>query len=505
MTHLPFDDLLLANIRLLFHKSVDVRNEALSRVMFIVSSHPDADRFLPNINNITDVVPSDICVVRNQWDPSVSASTPTLYTPDIVISLINSLAATGVDPKMRRVTLMQLNVIATVPSVCKTIVNHNGLQHAVDALRNSLMAAHNVDYPDAALSVVGLLAKLSTHSMHARRELRANGTQVLLCRALLLFHKNEALQRDCSVALFLVAFADFVLGESNVSAPQLLVDLLHVPIVCKTHWTMSPFVGQSPLIDALLRHQQSSAEWQFVRFTIASLFFGDAPQVHANAPLVYPALEFNSKLHLNQDDCRLLHASDQIEFLKYTLRSVGNATTHPAVLSALAYLQSFAMVPIDKTRLGSAAAKECINVVRRFLCVLPNTVPDQHVFLAVMEAVLNLIGIGMDELHSWTLGQLCRQLQCALLVTLQSSDAPSMVVQAVCRFVRAILRRAVHARNTVELSRLLLEKVDGTDANTLVYLYERVVSVLDEKFERREFGRNYSKMFRKIIILFLSH
>lgn len=495
------DALLLGNIRLLFHKSSDVRAEAMSRVLYCVSMHPAADRYLPNIPNILDVIPSDICVLANRWDASVAAATPILYTAETVASLVTSLAIRGVDPKVRRVTLMQLNVIAAVPSLCKLIIEQNGLRYTIEALQNSLMTAHNVDYPDAALSAVGLLAKLCVHSFNARRLLLAGEANVLLFRAMLLFHKNEALQRDCAIALFVIAFADFILSESTLSVPQLLVDRFHVTIVCNTHWSVSPFIGQSPLTQVLASHQPQSPEWQFVRFTVASLFFSDTTpdKIYSNHPIIYPSLEFNPELHLTRQDCSLLQSSDSVKFLTHNLQSVTNATTHSAVVRALANIQSLTIVRIDSRRIGVDVRQEIVKVMRRFLCVLPNTVPDQSVFLAVMDTVLDLIGIGIEELLTWTLHQLCRQPQCALLVALQSSDAPPNLVQAVCRFLKLIIRRAIQS-SAGDVLKMLTTKLSGMDdINVLVYLYERVVGMLDGKFERREFGK-LEKIYIKLFI-----
>lgn len=484
------DELLLANIRLLFHKSDKVRSEALSRVLYCVSLHPDADLYLPNISNISDVIPSDICVVPNQWDATVSAATPILYTPETVTALVTSLATVGVNPKVRRVTLMQLNVIAAVPSLCKIIKDHNGLEHTIDALRNSLMTSHNVDYPDAALSAIGLLAKLCVHSFNARRELlKTDAIKVLLFRAMLLFHKNEALQRDCSIALFIVAFSDYILGETKLSVPQLLADQYHVPIVCNTHWTASPFIGHSAFTKALLSHPSKSVEWQFVRFTVASMLFTDES---INQPtLIYPSCEFNPELHLTPNDCSLLQSSDSTKFLALSLHSIANATTHSAVLNGLTALQSLiSFVRIDKQKIRIELRKDMINLMRRFLCVLPNTVADQQVFVAVMDVVVDIIGMDVEELHIWMLQQLRRQPQSAVLVTLQSNDSPMSLVQAVSRFVKLVVRRAVCSGTNAEIQKLLITKLDGIDANLMVFLYDKVVAMLDVKFEQREFGKS---------------
>lgn len=481
-------DLLNGNVRLLFHKSVDVRNEALARLTYILLTHPDANRFLPNVSNITDTIPSDLCITSNQWDSEASAATPTLYTAETVRSLVLSLATPGVDPKVRRVTLMQLNVIAASPALSRILEANNGVGYTLEALQNSLLAAHDIDYPDAAIPAIGLLAKLCVNSIRVRRELQKDDELIpMLLRALLMFHKNEALQRDCSVLLFVLVFSDYMLGETILSVPRLIIDRYSVPILCKTHWAISPFLRQSPLVDALLDEAANSNEWQFVRFTVASLFFPDQPssQLYKNPKLEYPALEFNSKLKLTSEDSRVLQSTDFISFFAETLYSISNATSHAMVLRSLANLQSLVILP-HQQRLQSVSSQDIISCVRRFLCVAPNTEPDQRVFVAVLDTVLDLADTGISELYGWVLQQVCRP-QCAFLMTLQSSEASVSLMQAVCRFIRLVVRGTLDSTDPM-LRRLLNEKLESTD-NPLVFLYERVVSMLDEKFERREFGK----------------
>lgn len=78
---LPMDHLLQGNLRFLYCYSNDddidndyststtIRNEAISRVLYILSIHKDSNLYLPKINYITDVIPNDICIIENIIDP----------------------------------------------------------------------------------------------------------------------------------------------------------------------------------------------------------------------------------------------------------------------------------------------------------------------------------------------------------------------------------------------------------------------------------------------------
>lgn len=66
---LPTQYLVQGNIILLFNKDYHIRQDALAALMYLLLDQDDAELYLPNIQNITDVIPSNICLVDSLISP----------------------------------------------------------------------------------------------------------------------------------------------------------------------------------------------------------------------------------------------------------------------------------------------------------------------------------------------------------------------------------------------------------------------------------------------------
>lgn len=59
-----------------------------------------------------------------------------------------------------------------------------------------------------------------------------------------LFFSEERVRQDGSILLFFLLFKDFIMGspsKANISIPRFVYDTLHVPFICGTHWSHSPY------------------------------------------------------------------------------------------------------------------------------------------------------------------------------------------------------------------------------------------------------------------------
>lgn len=66
---LPTQYLVQGNIILLFNTDYHIRQDALAALMYLLLDQDDAELYLPNIQNITDVIPSNICIVDSLISP----------------------------------------------------------------------------------------------------------------------------------------------------------------------------------------------------------------------------------------------------------------------------------------------------------------------------------------------------------------------------------------------------------------------------------------------------
>lgn len=66
---LPTQYLVQGNVILLFNNDYRIRQDAVAALMYLLLDQDDADLYLPNIQNITDVIPSNICILDNVINP----------------------------------------------------------------------------------------------------------------------------------------------------------------------------------------------------------------------------------------------------------------------------------------------------------------------------------------------------------------------------------------------------------------------------------------------------
>lgn len=66
---LPTQYLVQGNVILLFNTDYHIRQDAVAALMYLLLDQDDADIYLPNIQNITDVIPSNVCILDSAINP----------------------------------------------------------------------------------------------------------------------------------------------------------------------------------------------------------------------------------------------------------------------------------------------------------------------------------------------------------------------------------------------------------------------------------------------------
>lgn len=66
---LPTQYLIQGNVVLLYNPDYQIRQDALAALMYLLLDQTHAELYLPNIQNITDVIPSNICILDTVINP----------------------------------------------------------------------------------------------------------------------------------------------------------------------------------------------------------------------------------------------------------------------------------------------------------------------------------------------------------------------------------------------------------------------------------------------------
>ncbi|XP_053670517.1 uncharacterized protein LOC128720842 [Anopheles nili] len=445
----PWLDVLQGNLRFLFHDESAIREEALTRVLFLISSVEQSEEFIPRIEHIGDTIPNGICLLSFPFNIERQQST-NVYEVSSVKPLLDVLEDEGGDPGMRRSALTQLNVMAEDPLLCELIHNESGWVLVLQALSNSLLANTHLDYPDAAIPAVGILTKLCFSITTFRRYLGGNShAYQWLVRALLAHHHMPVFRMECCALLYLLLFAECSTGNgSNVFLPVMCERASYkVPFVSKFHWHTSPFrelssfetmlqqmitgehvsgpLGESILCindkrmvngDAVTTASVSCSGRAFVtelvhryaRFTFADLWFQGvdkvlkmynskqrtlaAGQFHDDddAQIEYKgnrtAMGFCTQLRLRKRDVRWLKVIDFPSIFRKSIRRLSSAKAHADVFNGLGTLEANLIFPIKNT---FCQQDIIISMLKRYIHTPPVTTADQE----MLTEVLNIIGI----------------------------------------------------------------------------------------------------------------
>uniref|UniRef100_A0A182JWF6 Rotatin N-terminal domain-containing protein n=1 Tax=Anopheles christyi TaxID=43041 RepID=A0A182JWF6_9DIPT len=459
---LPWLDILQGNLRLLFHLESAVREEALTRVLFLISSVEQSEKFAPRIEHISDTIPNGVCLLSFPYDIR-RQQIANVYEVSAVKPLLDALEQEVGDPTLRRSALTQLNVMADDPVLCELIHNASGWVLVLQALYNSLLADPNLDYPDAAIPAVGILTKLCFSITTFRRFLGSNtNAYQLIVRALLAHHHMPVFRVECCALLYLLLFADCSTGNGPlVSLPVICAtSAFKLPFVSNFHWQISPFREYGSEIEQMFQnilqeetfgaqdtalaqyraltnggdvsagesHDSSSRPpvwWEYVkryiRFIFADLWFEGLEKIlkmttvkragtnNAAAmmeddenPLVYKgnktAMEFSAFLRLTKQDIRWLKMIDFPAIFRKSLRRLASAKAHTDVYSGLATLEANLTFPLKNT---VCQQDVIISTLKRYIHTPPVTVADQEMLVEVFNIIGMMLHLNFRMVRDW--------------------------------------------------------------------------------------------------------
>ncbi|KAL9703786.1 hypothetical protein quinque_007304 [Culex quinquefasciatus] len=238
---IPLPDMIRGNLRFLFQDDGEIREEALTRVLFLMTLPGNARQYAPNIEHIRDTISNGICVMKSKYDVGKHLSSD-VYEVSAVRPLLDALEQENCDPAIRRSALVQLNVMAEDPILCEIIHKANGWAFVLQVLDNAMREEHYLDYPDSAVPAVGILNKLCFAIPEFRRFLADNvSVYYLITRALLTYHHLNIFKPDCCSLLFQLLFSDYALGCGKSVSLPVICNRYRIPFVCEYHWKCSPF------------------------------------------------------------------------------------------------------------------------------------------------------------------------------------------------------------------------------------------------------------------------
>lgn len=520
------------NIVQLFCHDPNIRNEAITRLLYLLQCLPNSDQYVPNINYLSSVIPDNLCLVKPQ-DRKCFEDFVDLFERSLAKQLLEDLSSPRLDPSTRQTILNQLNIMMEDLSIAQEICLNDGVGKICEIWERSLRNESVHDYMRDAKQIVGILSKICQRIPPVRRRL-SNDIQTynLLIRTLLSNANNDSIKRDCASLLFLLAFSDHVIG--CVSQGQLSIPIvcrkLSVPIDCKQNTTPNTFYSDQGLFELVSTMINSSGKtpeydsnnvpeicnerpflritdlWRYARMTFASLWFGTLDNVLVETDesfqiifnLNEQSMEFNKSLYMTQSDLEIIEATSPHIGIEYWQKQIQNATSMNQVVLSCAAIENYSTIDSSTVKM-QWNVEAFLQAIKRFCTIAPRNKQDEFLFSRICRLLAHLINQEYENIHTWLLYQL--QDDCFYIDLMKNTNASTAVYLCNILFIESVISKTIQLQTKKFLQQVIFlapkTKPATTERNNnkshgLGNLFDRLLNIavnqLDELLNLKKSG-----------------
>lgn len=489
--HLSLVQLLKNNIVLLFSRDSNIRAEAITRLLYLIQSIPNADQYLPNIHYLHDVVPDSLCIIKAMNLRSMH-DMDDLYDCSLAKKLLNILTNPYTDPATRHRTLAQLNLMLEDSSVIKHFNQNDGVRMIYDIWDKSLRKESMNVYANDAIQITSILSKMCLHLPTVRRRLSEDiQTYALILRSLLLNQHDDDTKRDCSVLLFILSFSDHIIGGTDID------NQFTIPIVCKKllppitcQFNMQIVKNQHglhgivSLMNKSIRNPvnlesdifsicnerpflQITDIWRYARMTFSSLWFGSLDNVlnsvrfsaidqtyHINYKTNEHSFNFNKLLRMEKSDLDVIEATSPQIGINYWQKQIQNATSMNQVVQSCAAIENFSS--IDSTTVKRQwNVEQFLHGIKRFCTIAPRNKQDEFLFSQICRLLTHLTQQEYVNIHAWLLNQF--QEDCLYIDLITNSNVSTEVYICNILFIESICAKTIQFKPKKLIEQILLK------------------------------------------------
>ncbi|XP_043681789.1 rotatin isoform X1 [Vespula pensylvanica] len=468
--HLPYLEVLKGNLRLLYSVECDVREEASCRLIWLLGKEKDSIKKLPRLSSLHGLPLSSLCIFER---PSVFKRLEGNYQRSSLLSVLEMLRDSDVDPKMRKSALVQINVMLTDMSLHKLFLNENGLFLILQAFNSALIENDYKNYPDSVIPILAILKLIVASESSVRHELSTNiDVFINIIRSIFLFPNNECVKADGSYILCLLLYNDYIIRmnekqtESNVqltvSLPHIIVIKMRLPLICKSHWKTS--IHRRSEISVL--HGSNQTILTFVRQYWAWEWNGGWKMLWKNYDDVNDP-ELPEKLRIQEHEFFVFQYSCSYFYCQKQLYNIQNSTTHDGVLNALdyliMYLKFYNMLQYEEIKDINSLPWD--QTFERFLSSHPSSKEDCDLFVNIINFLQLYISTTKGK-SSW-ISKMMKNMTKSWADLFQNLEIDNQDVhQSILKLARTC---AAIERN---------EKSDINQKHTWIHFIELVVSTL---------------------------
>ncbi|XP_076250090.1 rotatin homolog anastral spindle 3 isoform X2 [Rhynchophorus ferrugineus] len=410
---LPDIVMLKCNIQLLYSRDSQLRDEAFSRLCWLMASQENSREFLPKLNTIYDKALSNIFSIKNITDINKIGKTEHFYQPSSLNQVLEVLKSPNVEPVIRRSALNQVSVMMEDHLLHEIFLKSDGITIILDIMKTCLMERDFRDYPDSIIPIISILKSISLYHSSVRHSLSTNiDVLYYTLRGIFLFFTDDRIRQDGAMLLFLLIFQKFINGSpsmANFAIPIIFSKHLLLPVKCIFYMSSSTHLGED-IYSAIVKDKWSLSsiqlQWNIEKLGgIQNLINVESVEL-LNSNDIYTANDAEI-LKLTDFNLNNIKLSSIHYCVKKYLNVIQNATSHNAIIETVPILVSYLNFFVNISNLnndsgyGELLAHPWEKTFVRFLEILPSSKEDINLLSSVFKVLICLVPFYKNEGNCW--------------------------------------------------------------------------------------------------------
>ncbi|XP_006614220.1 rotatin isoform X1 [Apis dorsata] len=468
---LPFIEVLKGNLRFLFSSEEAIREEAVCRLIWLLEKEKNSVQKLPRLSSLHDLPFNSLCIFDNQMSFKKSEGN---YQRSNLLSVLEMLNDSDVDPKIRKSALVQISVMLTDSSLHKLFITENGLSLILKIFNSALVEKEYNNYPDSVIPIITILKLLAFSESSIRQDLstRINVFSNII-RSLFLFPNNECVKIDGSQLLCILLYNDYIIrlsekyaenyNQLNVALPYIIISKMKLPFICKSHSKIS----RHRRSDMSVLHDNNPLSLTFIKQYWIWEWHNGINVLWKNLNNLYDS-DVSEKLKIQENEFLVLRLSSSYYCCQQQLYNIQNSTTHDSVSCALDYLtmyiKFYKMQQYEEIKDISLLPWE--RTFERFLYSQPASKEDCDLFVEVLNFLQVYINITKNGKYTWTY-KIMKNITKSLGELLKNSELDNQNIH------QSILKLARICSAVEETEKSTME-----DQNIWLHFIELIISTL---------------------------
>ncbi|XP_018573187.1 rotatin [Anoplophora glabripennis] len=430
--------MLKCNVEFLFAKETYLREEAFSRICWLLTSQKNSGDLLPKFNTVYDTALANVCYLKTVVDINKTRFTDHFYQPTSLRQVLEVVNSENIEPVLKRSALNQVNVMVEDPLLHQVFLEDNGVEIVVDTIKSALTEKDYRNYPDSIVPVISILKNICLHHSDVREELSMNvEVFYFVLRGLFLFFTEERVRQDAGTLLCLLIFKDFVRGtpkSASFSLPNLICVNMHLPFLCNSHWNVSDYTRVN-LKEWITSDSLSLSSVQ-IQWNLE--IFGGFQEIIKRENVTYDdeQFKFSDELKLSNGDLKALKTSSVHFCIMEHLNMIQNGTSHNIIIESIedvtmcVYLYKIAISTckdIDDEYFLSHSWEQTFS---KFLKSLPSCNDDMLLLRNVIQLLAILVPFyKLPDKECWIITILKDNTQCLLdLLNVDSTSEENKII-----------------------------------------------------------------------------